>query len=219
MGRQATDSSTATFETESWPEEVSMSRVEARFPPDWFESQDGAPATDLDLAVLLVNTDDRLEDPPDRLTDVGWFRSALGRAGHPELARAIKPRELDRLRSLRAALRSAFEADDVSAAARVLNKRLVEGRAVPILVADDATGLVRYTVDPSRRGVDALEARLPAALAQHLADRGSGRLGICSSDPCRCAFVDRTRAGTRRYCCTWCNDRAAARAYRRRRRR
>jgi hypothetical protein len=30
--------------------------------------------------------------------------------------------------------------------------------------------------------------------------------------------VDRTRAGTRKYCCTYCNDRYAARAYRRRKR-
>jgi predicted RNA-binding Zn ribbon-like protein len=45
---------------------------------------------------------------------------------------------------------------------------------------------------------------------------GTGRLGVCGSDPCRCVFVDRTRAGTRKYCCTYCNDRFAARAYRRR---
>jgi predicted RNA-binding Zn ribbon-like protein len=62
-----------------------------------------------------------------------------------------------------------------------------------------------------------LPARLLAAVAEHIGRSGVARLGVCASDPCRCAFVDRTRAGTRRYCCTVCNDRAAARAYRRRR--
>ena len=62
-----------------------------------------------------------------------------------------------------------------------------------------------------------LPARLLVAVATHVAERGVARLGICASDPCRCAYVDGTRGRTRRYCCTLCNDRAAARAYRRRR--
>jgi len=45
---------------------------------------------------------------------------------------------------------------------------------------------------------------------------GTGRLGVCGSDPWRCVFVDRTRAGTRKYCCPYRNDRFAARSYRRR---
>ena len=44
----------------------------------------------------------------------------------------------------------------------------------------------------------------------------NSHVGVCGSDPCRCVFVDRTRGGTRKYCCTYCNDRFAARAYRRR---
>ena len=53
-------------------------------------------------------------------------------------------------------------------------------------------------------------------MAAYVVEHGTGRLGVCGSDPCRCVFVDRTRAGTRKYCCTYCNDRFAARAYRRR---
>src|SRR6185312_14203529 len=41
---------------------------------DWLERQHG-PASDLDLAVLLINSLDNLEDPPDRLTSVDWFCS------------------------------------------------------------------------------------------------------------------------------------------------
>jgi CGNR zinc finger len=61
-----------------------------------------------------------------------------------------------------------------------------------------------------------LPGRLLFAVATHVASYGVARLGICASDPCRCAYVDQSRGGTRRYCCTLCNDRAAARAYRRR---
>ena len=57
-----------------------------------------------------------------------------------------------------------------------------------------------------------------AALASHLAQRGMGRLGTCAAGPCDCAFVDHTRGRTRRFCSTACNDRAAAQAYRQRKR-
>ena len=47
---------------------------------DWLERQHG-PASDLDLAVLLINSLDNLEDPPDRLTSVDWFRSVTAQVG------------------------------------------------------------------------------------------------------------------------------------------
>ena len=86
----------------------------------------------------------------------------------------------------------------------MLNAALLEAGAV-VQVAPE--GLV---VSGDLRG------RLLFAVARHVAEHGVARLGICASDPCRCAYVDRTRGRTRRYCCTLCNDRAAARAYRRR---
>jgi predicted RNA-binding Zn ribbon-like protein len=86
---------------------------------------------------------------------------------------------------------------------------------VPLVVANQP-GATTLRVGVGRHGVAALEARLPAAVAAYVVEHGSRRLGVCGSDPCRCVFVDRTRAGTRRYCCTYCNDRFAARAYRRR---
>jgi predicted RNA-binding Zn ribbon-like protein len=54
-------------------------------------------------------------------------------------------------------------------------------------------------------------------MAEHVARFGTTRLGTCASDPCHCAFVDRTRGATRRYCRTRYDDRAVARAYRKRR--
>jgi predicted RNA-binding Zn ribbon-like protein len=192
----------------------------ASFPLDWLDRGGVRPLGDLDLALLLVNSHDLLEDPPDRLTDLEWLTSVLRWAGHADLADDLRPADLRRLRSLRGVLRSAFEVTDVKAAADALNPQLLKARAVFLL---DVPGRsrskgARFVAAPDRTGYAALAARLPAALAAHIAEHGVGRLGICASDPCRCAFVDRTRAGTRRYCCTVCNDRQAARAYRQRRR-
>jgi predicted RNA-binding Zn ribbon-like protein len=188
--------------------------VSAGFPKDWLSR--ASIATDLDLAVLVINTLDLLEDPPDRLSDLAWLTSAYGQVGHAALAADLSEADLPRLRELRSGLRTAFGAPDVAAAAAALNPMLESARTVFLLVPHGSVGA--FVVDPSRRGVDALEARLPAAVAQHIAQHGVERLGVCVGDPCRCVFVDRTRAGTRRYCCTWCNDRTAARAYRARRR-
>ena len=185
------------------------------FPAEWLAGPPDGPVADIDLVVLLVNSLDLLEAEPDRLTDLTWFRTALQQAGHPSLADELVDRDLAGLRRLREELRSVFGSADPDAAAEQLNALLLRAGAVPVLVAEDERLLL--VVAPDRTGFDALAARLPAALAAYVAEHGLARLGVCGSDPCRCAFVDRTRAGTRRYCCGWCNDRRAARAYRRRR--
>ncbi len=128
----------------------------------------------------------------------------------------LTARDLPRLRRLRDDLRTVFESDDDATAAAVLNPLMQRARAVPLIDVDQAGG-TRLRVGIGLSGVAALEARLPAALAAYVAEHGVRRLGVCGSDPCRCVFVDRTRAGTRKYCCSYCNDRRAAREYRRRR--
>ena len=160
---------------------------------------------DLDLAVLLLNSVDLLEDPPDRMAeDLTWWRRALTRNGHEDLAAAQHDEDLPTLRSLRAMLRTVFECADDEEARQMLNIALFHAEAV-------------VQVGPAGLEVSGgLRGRLLFAVAQHVAEHGVTRLGICLSDPCRCAYVDRSRGGTRRYCCTLCNDRAAARAYRRR---
>lgn len=179
-------------------------------PPEWLADRGESPAGDLDLAVVLLNTLDLLEDPADRLSDLGWWRDALRKTGHPRMAAAQRRADLPRLRELRETLRAVFECRSEADAAAVLNPALLDAGAV-VQLRPDGLG-----VTGTGPGGD-LAARLLAAVAAHVAEHGVARLGVCSSDPCRCAYVDRTRAGTRRYCCTLCNDRAAARAYRRRR--
>jgi predicted RNA-binding Zn ribbon-like protein len=188
----------------------------AGYPQDWL-AEPGEHASDVELALLLVNSHDLLEDPPDRLVDLGWLAHVFTRVGNGELAGELSPRDLPRLRRLRDALRTVFETDDDAIAAAVLNPLLEKARAVPLIDVDQAGGTT-LRVGIGLHGVAALEARLPAAVASYVAEHGTSRLGVCGSDPCRCVFMDRTRAGTRKYCCTYCNDRFAARAYRRRKR-
>jgi predicted RNA-binding Zn ribbon-like protein len=187
----------------------------ADFLGDWLERRDG-PATDLDLVVLLVNSVDLLDDPPDRLTDVGWYARVLSEVGHGDIAAGLRPDDLAGLVELRESLRAVFAARSASQAAAALNPMLASARAVPQLVASGDVALLR--IAPDRTGLAALSARLPAALARHVADRGAERLGTCAAAPCQCAFVDYTRARTRKFCCAACNDRAAARLYRQRKR-
>ncbi len=206
--------SMAVNESATDPGEPTMAQDAAGVPAGWLRP--GEPADDLDLAVLLLNSLDLLEDPADRLTSVGWYAAALRTAGHPGLADDLRAADVAALRSLRDDLRAAFEAETLPEAIAVLNQLLVSAMAVPVLeLVDDGTAELRVT--PAARGLKALQARLPAAVALQIAATGLRRLGTCAGSPCECVFVDRTRSGNRRFCCDACNDRAAAAAYRRRR--
>jgi len=182
---------------------------------DWLKRRDG-PASDLDLVVLLVNSLDLLADPPDRLTDVAWFGAVLVDVGRDDLGSALGAQDLAGLRQLRESLQAVFQATSPGEAASILNPMLLRAAAVPQLVVSEAGVLLQVAPDVS--GLAALTARLPAALAEQVAHRGTSRLGTCAALPCQCAFIDYTRARTRRFCCTACNDRAAARLYRQRKR-
>jgi predicted RNA-binding Zn ribbon-like protein len=181
----------------------------------WVQVADGRPASDLELAVLLVNSLDYLADPPDRLTTIDWYTAVLREVGHPALAAALRADDVASLRALRDGLQGVFTAATTDTAAEILNPLLLAAEAVPVLVPERG-GRARLAVAPDVTGMPALAARLPAALGAHIAEQGLRRLGSCSAAPCECVYVDRTRAGNRRYCCDLCNDRAAAAAYRRR---
>jgi len=96
---------------------------------------------------------------------------------------------------------------DSSVAAALLVERGydVVGVTLRLTKWDDATdGVARFAI------------ACADALARALAEGGAERLRTCLGDPCRCVYVDRTRANRRRYCCDLCNDRMASAAYRRR---
>ena len=129
------------------------------FPQDWLADA-ASPASDVELALLLVNSLDLLEDPPDRLVDLGWLTGAFTRAGQGGLATELTRRDLPRLRALRDSLRGVFEAEDLRAAAAQLNPLLEKARAVPLLVVDsDDDPTLRVGIGPPR----GRRARGPAA--------------------------------------------------------
>lgn len=191
-----------------------MSSGASLYPRGWTHA-DGQPADDLDLVVLLINSHDNLVDPPDRLATIDWYAAVLTATGHDAHAADLKVGDAPALRRLRHGLRSAFAAPTAESAAQALNPLLLQAAAVPLLVPL-ADGGISLAVAPGRTGLPALAARLPAALAAYIAQHGVERLGLCAARPCACAYIDRSRAGNRRYCCDPCNDRAAAAAYRRR---
>ena len=190
--------------------------AEPTIPPGWLHRPDEGPADDLDLAVLLLNSLDLLEEPPDRLVSVSWYADMLASAGHADLAAGLTEADLEPLRELRALLRLVFTAATVEEAADILNPLLLQHNAVPVLVTGEPGTPATLRVAPAASGFPALAARLTAAAAAMIADSQLRRFGTCAGDPCECAFVDRSRSGNRRFCCDWCNDRAAAAAYRRR---
>jgi hypothetical protein len=76
-----------------------------------------------------------------------------------------------------------FLADSADEAAALLNPALVRAGAVAqLVITPDGPAL---QVAPGEQGLAALAARLPAALASHLAQRGMGRLGTCAAGPAR----------------------------------
>ena len=138
------------------------------------------PATDLDLAVLLVNTVDLLDDPPDRLDDLGWLQAAFTQAGHAQTAADLADADLARLRALRGrCARYFFEAETAAAAADPLGTRYSTRRGrFCKLTPNSGPDTYRVAVGSGRKGIDALEARLPAALAAHIAAHGPTTLGV-----------------------------------------
>ena len=170
---------------------------------------------DLDLAVELINTYWVLASPPDRLTDSDVFQRILRDAGEHALAGELTCGDLPELRTLRAQLGPVFSAGAAEDAVQVLDP-LLRGAAIPArLTASD--GIAGWDWGAGQHGMAALRSRLLTALAAHLIRHGTTRLGVCHAAPCTCVYVDHSRARTRRYCCDQCNDRAAATAYRRRR--
>jgi predicted RNA-binding Zn ribbon-like protein len=169
---------------------------------------------DLDLAVELINTHWVLASPPDRLTDIAVFRRILRDRGEHTLASQLLPNDLPALRTLRTQVKPVFAAATTGAAVAILDP-LLRDATIPARLAP-ADGSARWDWGADQLGITALRSRLLAALATHLTRHGTTRLGICQADPCRCVYLDRSRARTRRYCCDQCNDRAAAAAYRRR---
>jgi predicted RNA-binding Zn ribbon-like protein len=163
------------------------------------------------LAVDLANTWDELEEPFERLPDVGSLQRFLERHGHPGPAARG---DLARVRALRDTLRAAFAARDEERAVATLNAALEGSRARPKLERRGDGWAITWSGGVS----DVLAASTAMSLLEAIRDDGWERFGTCAGAPCCCVFVDRSKNRSRRYCSDLCADRVAQAAHRARRR-
>jgi predicted RNA-binding Zn ribbon-like protein len=180
-----------------------------------------APGEEASMALALVNTEveprgKRLDLLPDGRALASWLR---GRGLTGRRGAAISEEDLERMRQLRAAVRTAFTARAAGrrpprSAIASINEAAARSPSVPRLRWTDS-GPAQDTVwPPSARVIDAAFAEIAAdAISTLLGDRGE-RLRLCEAHGCNRMFiVDHRR---RRWCSRTCGDRVrAARHYHR----
>ncbi len=162
-----------------------------------------------------------VEHLPDARAAAGWL-TGHGLVHAADAERALRdPAALERLRSVRSAMRELVEAAvdgraaDGAAVAEV--NRALRARSVLQLepASDGITLGHRHVGDP----VDDALGALIEPLAREIAAGRRDRLRVCANDSCRWAFFDESRTGRRRWCdMSTCGNRAKAARHRARRR-
>jgi predicted RNA-binding Zn ribbon-like protein len=176
-------------------------------------TDDETRGTGLAVAVDLVNTWDELEEEPDLIEGLADVRYWLEWHGLRAAAKRLRSADVDRVRELRARFDRVFDSRSEAEAAGLLNELAREYGTPPQL--EHTTGGWRLRSWPDEReGLRAVAAYATAGLLEAFRSLGWRRFGRCAGAPCRCAFVDRSRNRTRRYCCELCADRIAQANYR-----
>jgi len=171
----------------------------------------------LAVSIDLINTWDELEPEPDLIEGLTDVRTWLEWHGLSAAAKRMREADVDSVRALRARFDRVFDAGDEAEAARRLNELAREYGTPPVL--ERADGGWRLRSWPAEgEGLPAVAAYATAGLLAAFQELGWARFGRCAGSPCRCAFVDRSRNRSRRYCCTLCADRVAQAQYRTRKR-
>jgi predicted RNA-binding Zn ribbon-like protein len=168
------------------------------------------------LAVDLVNTWDELEPDPEVIEDLRDVRTWLTHHGLQQAAERLQAADLERARGLRSRFAEVFDAKSEDEAAELLNRLSAEYGTAPRLERHGKRWRLRTWPDEAQ-GLDAAAAFATAGLLEAMRDVGWERFGRCAGSPCRCAFIDRSRNRSRRFCCTLCADRVAQANYRERR--
>jgi predicted RNA-binding Zn ribbon-like protein len=177
----------------------------------------------IDDTFAFLNTNDRVAgEPVDRLATlrdaIDWF--AQRELIHAETVDPGDERALERVRSVRAALREIADAvaEDRAPRADALDEvnRALRARASTELVATaEGCGVGhRHVGDP----IDDALARIADPLVNELASGRPDRIRVCANDRCRWVFYDESRTGRRRWCdMAICGNRAKAARHRARR--
>ena len=179
-------------------------------------TRDDTRGSGLAVAVDLVNTWDELEAAPDLIEGLADVRYWLDWHGLHTAAKRLRSSDVDRVRALRARFDRVFDAKTEAEAVKLLNELSREYGTPPQLERTRGGWRLRSWPD-EREGVPAVAAYATAGLLEAFRELGWRRFGRCAGTPCRCAFVDRSRNRTRRYCCNLCADRVAQALYRARR--
>jgi len=126
-------------------------------------------------------------------------------------------KDLDRIRTVRAALREIADAVVERRAPKRgaldrVNRTLRARSATELVAGPDGIGIGhRHVGDP----IDDALARVTEPLVQELASGNPDRLRVCANDMCRWVFYDESRAGKRRWCdMSSCGNRAKAARHR-----
>jgi predicted RNA-binding Zn ribbon-like protein len=180
-------------------------------------TRDETRGSGLAVAVDLVNTWDELHAEPDLIEGLVDVRTWLEWHGLTTAAAQLGERDVDAVRQLRARLDSVFDAQAEDEAAALLNELVRDYGTPPQLERTGNDWRVR-TWPEEGEGLPAVAAYAAAGLQDAFHRLGWKRFGRCVGSPCRCAYVDRSRNRTRRYCCSLCADRVAQAQFRARRR-
>lgn len=189
-----------------------------------------AHGVDLDATFDFLNTDDRengfpVENLPTLDAALRWFvdRGVIHREG-ADRARAkvasepaAAARDLDRVHSVRGALREVAEAITERRAPRAsalstVNRALHARQVIELVPAPDGVSVDhRHVGDP----IDDALARLADPLVTELTAGHPERIRVCASETCEWIFYDASRTARRRWCdMSTCGNRAKAARHR-----
>ncbi len=130
---------------------------------------------------------------------------------------SISKQEIGNVHALRSRLAAAFMAPDEATSVTILNELLDEVGTHPQLTDHDGGGWHLHYVPAGKAASQRLTAIAAMGLATVIAEHGFERIGVCSADECRDAYIDTSRNKSRRYCDDSCSSRMNVAAYRARR--
>jgi len=166
----------------------------------------------LQAAVSLVNS----AEPPDTLTTAAelecfWTRfSFTGLHNRDDAERAA-------VRGLRPRLRELLTSERDEAVA-IVNDLLERTGVTPQLVRHGDLDWHLHVVDPERPLSERITAETAMAMMDVIRADEMSRLGVCAQDDCQGIVLDLSRNRSKIFCGISCSNRAAAAAYRARRR-
>ncbi|MBG0829427.1 CGNR zinc finger domain-containing protein [Planomonospora sp. ID67723] len=151
--------------------------------------------------------------PPPDLAAAATEGLRTGYPGHREATE----QEAGELAEVATRLRVVFDAvaaGDIDAAALQVNALLQETRARPMLERHDGEPWHLHFHGPGGTMAGDWAASCATGLAIVLGSEFHDRLGVCTAPHCDRVYVDVSRNGTRRFCCTACQNRVKTAAFR-----